>query len=283
MWFVLIDYCPQLYCSSIPGTYHTTSRNTLSPTASLSRESRARSLIPGKTIQNRKMSSYRKTMRSGCLFNLTNGGGATIFVKIAVLLVVALVSVPSSQSFTIVPLKECPTTAIMSTSTCTRSFVGPCSCSDRPSRSRSTLLFGERGNSSRKNEEQSEVSSPEAEVTSNQEDSILKESQQQFLEEQSRKGAKKIASMSIEERTQRAMIAEAVEDQMNVLQDELEEKLNMLEKIKSKSTNSDNNDNKEKALEEVKAIAKQIESLQSDYKDLVSGEASSWISDGSFE
>ena len=45
---------------------------------------------------------------------------------------------------------------------------------------------------------------------------------EQFMEEASRKGAEKVKAMSIEERTRRAMLAEAVEDRIFSLYDDLE-------------------------------------------------------------
>jgi len=97
--------------------------------------------------------------------------------------------------------------------------------------------------------------------------------QQKFLEEESRKGAAQIASLSTAERTQRALIAEAVEDQMNRLQDQLEDLLYQpCEK-----------EGQEEKKEKLQALTIQLQTLQKDYKDLVSGKDCIWITTGAFE
>eukprot|EP00288_Rhodomonas_lens_P019990 CAMPEP_0177690906 /NCGR_PEP_ID=MMETSP0484_2-20121128/1020_1 /TAXON_ID=354590 /ORGANISM="Rhodomonas lens, Strain RHODO" /LENGTH=87 /DNA_ID=CAMNT_0019201489 /DNA_START=163 /DNA_END=426 /DNA_ORIENTATION=+ len=48
------------------------------------------------------------------------------------------------------------------------------------------------------------------------------DARQFFLEEASRRGAKKIAALSVEERVKRAMMAEEAEDRMSLMYDELE-------------------------------------------------------------
>eukprot|EP00980_Cylindrotheca_fusiformis_P002119 scaffold473_cov132-Cylindrotheca_fusiformis.AAC.24 len=77
------------------------------------------------------------------------------------------------------------------------------------------------------------------------------------------KGAKAIARMEITERAKRAMLAEAVEDQIFDLTERLEGFVDEDGKIKEES--------REKAVD----IAKATKSLQSQYNDIVSGQQSS--------
>mmetsp|Transcript_26370 Transcript_26370/g.38213 ORF Transcript_26370/g.38213 Transcript_26370/m.38213 type:complete len:156 (-) Transcript_26370:265-732(-) len=86
------------------------------------------------------------------------------------------------------------------------------------------------------------------------------------LEEVALKGADKIRKLSIEERTQRAMIAEAVEDRMVVLHDKLDL---MLGNGKMPLDDEDK--------QKVQGLAMQIKVLQDEYTELVSGEKSRWI------
>jgi hypothetical protein len=82
-----------------------------------------------------------------------------------------------------------------------------------------------------------------------------------FLEEASRSGYDNIKSMSIEERTRRAMLAEAAEDRVVILSDELE--LLLCDDGMPKS---------EDDREEVIILAKQIKASREQYKRLVNGD-----------
>jgi len=88
-------------------------------------------------------------------------------------------------------------------------------------------------------------------------------SQAAFLENEAKAGAEKIRKMSIEERTKRAMLAEAHEDRMVTLSDELEELLG-----------EDGMPLKDEYREEVEALARQIKASQEQYSALVNGEES---------
>ena len=90
-----------------------------------------------------------------------------------------------------------------------------------------------------------------------------------FMEEASRKGADKVKAMSIEERTRRAMLAEAVEDRIFSLYDDLEQ---LLDDTKGKDTPTSVEDR-----EEITSIAKQIKASQSQYENLVSGQPSAML------
>jgi len=81
-----------------------------------------------------------------------------------------------------------------------------------------------------------------------------------FLEEASLKGAEKIRALSIEERTKRAMLAEVVEDQMTLLEDELDELLG-----------EDGMPLEVELRDKVEALARQIKGLREQYQLLVSG------------
>lgn len=83
-----------------------------------------------------------------------------------------------------------------------------------------------------------------------------------FMEEASLKGAAKVREMSIEERTKRAMLAEAVEDRVFQMYDNLE----VLLKDGVPATEEDR--------EEISKLAKQIKASQAQYENLVSGEPS---------
>jgi len=85
-----------------------------------------------------------------------------------------------------------------------------------------------------------------------------------LMETLSRRGAAKIAKIDIRERAKRAMLAEAVEDQIFDNTETLEA---MLEKDGSLMAEA----NREEAVE----IAKQTKLLQVQYNELVSGNASS--------
>lgn len=84
---------------------------------------------------------------------------------------------------------------------------------------------------------------------------------EQFLEESSRLGYEKVKSMSIEERTRRAMLAEAAEDRVVMLSDELDLLLG-----------EDGMPLKVEDREEVTILAKQIKASMEQYKRLVNGE-----------
>lgn len=86
-----------------------------------------------------------------------------------------------------------------------------------------------------------------------------------FMEEASLKGADKVKEMSISERTKRAMLAEAVEDRIFSLYDELEE----LMQQQDEPTNDD-----EERRDDIRSLAKQIKASQTYYENLVSGEPS---------
>lgn len=84
-----------------------------------------------------------------------------------------------------------------------------------------------------------------------------------FFEKTALSGAEKVKRMSVEERTRRAMVAEAVEDRVSILYDDLEAKLDKMNGVVP-----ENGEEKE----ELKNIAKQIKVLQAEYSDIVSGE-----------
>ncbi len=88
-------------------------------------------------------------------------------------------------------------------------------------------------------------------------------SHNEFFEDTANRGAKEVAAMSIEERTKRAMLAEAVEDRITVLCDDLE----LLLGENGMPSSAENRD-------EVQVLAKEIKSLCSEYKALVKGGSS---------
>ena len=79
-------------------------------------------------------------------------------------------------------------------------------------------------------------------------------------------GAKAIAKLDVHERTKRAMLAEAVEDRIFELVDELE-------LIVAKNNGELSGDAREEAVE----LAKQTKALQLQYGDLVNGKPSSLL------
>ena len=95
------------------------------------------------------------------------------------------------------------------------------------------------------------------------------QSQEEFLEGEALAGAERVRSMSIEERTKRAMLAEAVEDRMTALTDELDALLG-----------EDGMPRNVEDREEVVTLAQQIKDAQEQYKALVNGEATSLFSLG---
>jgi hypothetical protein len=90
--------------------------------------------------------------------------------------------------------------------------------------------------------------------------------QVEFLEQASLNGADKIREMSIEERTRRAMLAEAAEDRIISLSIELESLLG-----------EDGLPSKVEDRDEVVNIARQIKGCQEQYNQLVTGEDSSTL------
>ncbi|KAL7552523.1 hypothetical protein ACHAWF_016423 [Thalassiosira exigua] len=97
--------------------------------------------------------------------------------------------------------------------------------------------------------------------------------QEQFMEMSSIAGAEEIRKLDLEERTKRAMLAEAVEDRIFELVDELEQ-------LVAKNNGLEN------LTEEVRAeavdMAKQTKALQVQYDDLVNGRPSQLL-DMSFD
>ncbi|GFH57304.1 hypothetical protein CTEN210_13780 [Chaetoceros tenuissimus] len=91
----------------------------------------------------------------------------------------------------------------------------------------------------------------------------LSKEQQEFLEKTAQDGAAAVRKMSIEERTKRAMLAEATEDRMIALVDDLDELLG-----------EDGLPKKVEDREEAVSIAKEIKASQEQYKALVNGEPS---------
>lgn len=85
-------------------------------------------------------------------------------------------------------------------------------------------------------------------------------SKNDFFEEAARQGAEKVKKMSIAERTKRAMLAEAAEDRMVILYDNLEELLGE-DGLPSSVENRN----------EVEVLAREIKSLRQEYHVLVSG------------
>lgn len=82
-----------------------------------------------------------------------------------------------------------------------------------------------------------------------------------FLEQKAIDGANKIRSLSIEERTRRAMLAEAAEDRMVTLSDELDNLLG-----------DDGMPIKKENREEAVNLATEIKAQQEQYRQLVMGE-----------
>ena len=86
-------------------------------------------------------------------------------------------------------------------------------------------------------------------------------SNEEFLEEASRSGYDKVKTMSIEERTRRVMLAEAAEDRVVMLSDELDKLLG-----------DDGMPAKVEDREEVTILATQIKASMEQYKKLVNGD-----------
>lgn len=93
----------------------------------------------------------------------------------------------------------------------------------------------------------------------------FREQNEALLEAMAASGAAKVATMSVPERTKRAMLAEAVEDRIFQLQDDLEELSGGVvpedEKLRSQCVD----------------VARQIKLAQKQYQDLVSGEPSEML------
>lgn len=87
-----------------------------------------------------------------------------------------------------------------------------------------------------------------------------------FLEQKAIDGAEKIRSLSVEERTRRAMLAEAAEDRMVMLSDELDNLLG-----------DDGMPLKKENREEVVNLATEIKAQQEQYRQLVMGEQNSLL------
>lgn len=85
------------------------------------------------------------------------------------------------------------------------------------------------------------------------------------MEGASAKGADKVREMSIEERTKRAMLAEAVEDRIFSMYDDLE----VLLKDGVPASDEDR--------DEIQSLAQEIKASQSQYENLVSGEPSTML------
>lgn len=91
------------------------------------------------------------------------------------------------------------------------------------------------------------------------------ETTEAFMENASRRGADKVASMSIEERTKRAMLAETVEDRIFSLHDELELLL------------PDNGMALLEKREKIEFLSGEIKASEEQYEALVSGKPSSML------
>mmetsp|Transcript_28069 Transcript_28069/g.52987 ORF Transcript_28069/g.52987 Transcript_28069/m.52987 type:complete len:163 (+) Transcript_28069:3-491(+) len=95
--------------------------------------------------------------------------------------------------------------------------------------------------------------------------SSAQKNQEQIMERASISGAEEIAKISLEERTKRAMLAEAVEDRIFDLADELD-----ILVAKNGGLENLSGEIKEEAVE----MAKQTKALQIQYDDLVNGRPS---------
>ena len=100
------------------------------------------------------------------------------------------------------------------------------------------------------------------------ESSDRQKQQEYMMEELSRIGADKIAALGVAERTKRALLAEAIEDRIFDLTEQLDQLI-----VDSKIPV----ENREKAVQ----LAQQTKVLQTQYQELVSGEPSSLL--GSLE
>lgn len=109
----------------------------------------------------------------------------------------------------------------------------------------------------------SEESNSEPNTTNIETIGKLSQSQEAFLESSAQSGAPEVRKMSIQERTQRSMLAEVAEDRMLSLSDELELLLG-----------EDGLPKKDEYRDEVVALAQQIKASQEQYRALVNGEPS---------
>jgi len=109
------------------------------------------------------------------------------------------------------------------------------------------------------------AASNDDEENSNEQDKKDPDPVEAFMEEASLKGADKVKEMSIEERTKRAVLAEAVEDRIFSMYDEIEALL---------PTGVPASD---EDRDEVTSLAKQIKASQSQYENLVTGEPSAML------
>ena len=95
------------------------------------------------------------------------------------------------------------------------------------------------------------------------------------LEELSRLGADKIAQLNVAERTARALLAEAVEDRIFELTEQLEALLGM--SSIATTTTVDVADIQAERREQAVQLAQQTKVLKQQYEELVSGEPSSLL------
>ena len=107
--------------------------------------------------------------------------------------------------------------------------------------------------------------------------------QEQLLEVVSRIGADSIASLSISERTKRAMLAEAVEDEIFFCTEQMIDLVNEQLEHDTTNSNSDNNQSASKTRPkknievEMLDLRERNQFLQTQYNDLVSGRPSSLL------
>ena len=98
------------------------------------------------------------------------------------------------------------------------------------------------------------------------------QTQEEFLEEASANGYDKIRSISIEERTRRAMLAEAAEDRMVALSDELDALFKQQDRDKMNGIGDDKS-----REEQVLEIARAIQTAEEQYQAMVNGDDSPFI------
>lgn len=102
-----------------------------------------------------------------------------------------------------------------------------------------------------------------------------RQQRQMVLEELSRLGADKIAQLNVAERTARALLAEAVEDRIFELTEQLEALLGM--SSIATTTTVDVADIQAERREQAVQLAQQTKVLKQQYEELVSGEPSSLL------
>lgn len=98
------------------------------------------------------------------------------------------------------------------------------------------------------------------------------QTQEEFLEKESASGYDKIRSISIEERTRRAMLAEAAEDRMVALSDELDALFKQQDRDKMNGIGDDKS-----REEQVLEIARAIQTAEEQYQAMVNGDDSPFI------